>query len=625
MAFRQFTPTEWTDEIDSGLDFRKKFGVEGTWGELEAMYYNVHKSMANDGPNIIMSTMDSLLSSLTVPTPAIMVKPETPEAVQRAPLVETLDNILLREMGVREEVDTAALHAGLMGCGIIKIGFDSEYGYDPKQDVGGALKMGFTLTQFGREGKRRIESDSGVAPGMPWIRAVDPRDIIVPWGTLRLTNCPWIAHRFVRQIDDLKSDPKYHNTQRLEPSLSMEDFVQSYTSTIRIWQPSSGIASNQGRQSRSSRRYMFTKRGSREVQYVELFEIHDRRTGRILCVAPGHSSFLRDDFNALQIDNVLPFAAVSFTPKSRSFWTTSDAYYLQAGQMEISDLAVQRTKIRRIAVVKFLYDSDIIDDDELEKLLSPDVGAAAAIKSGGDIQKAIMPLQTHPDQTLILEEEHIRKNLREQIGFSRNQLGEFSGGRRTATEARVVDRSASRRLSRRGLAVKRLYESVISIVNGIVFQHWTTPRYIEVLGEQQAQTWQKITGPQLKSRYSYDVEFTDDEEVRARRREGMELYLLLIQDPSIDPIALRQYIADQFNDPGFARLFNADIQRAMQAMRIAGGVVQPETLQPGGPGQAAGRPTGGAGSPSVLSTPNGQGAQQASQGVSQLASRRPTS
>ncbi|MEK0325235.1 MAG: hypothetical protein QQN63_05980, partial [Nitrosopumilus sp.] len=108
MPFRNFTPDEWANEIDSGLDYRRQFGIENVWGELESMYYNVHPSMANDGPNIIMSTMDTLLSSLTVPNPAIIVKPEHPDAVRKAPYVGTVDNVLLREMAVREEVDTAA-------------------------------------------------------------------------------------------------------------------------------------------------------------------------------------------------------------------------------------------------------------------------------------------------------------------------------------------------------------------------------------------------------------------------------------------------------------------------------------------------------------------------------------
>jgi hypothetical protein len=574
--------------------------------------------MANDGPNIIMSQGDSILSSLTVPNPAIIVKAENPDAVSKAPFVEALDNVLLRELKLREEVDTAALHAYLFGVGIIKIGFDSEYGYDPKLDVGGALKLGFTLTQFSRKGKRRIETDSGVAPGMPWVKATDPRDVVVPWGTHRLSNTPWVAHRFVRQIDDLRSDPKYSHTRRIEPSLSMEDFVSSYKSTMRIWRPQSATTKHSGR---LTRRFRSADRGSREIEFVELYEIHDRRTGRIMVIAPDYDSFLRNDFNALQIDNVLPFAAISFTPKSRAFWTTSDAYYLQNVQMEISDLAVQRTKTRRISVLKFLYDEGVINEEELQKILSPDVGVAAKIEAGGDLSKAVMPMNVHPDQTMTLEEEHLRRNAREQSGFSRNQLGEFTGGRKTATEARVVDRAAALRMSRRGLAIKRLYEDTISVINAIVFEHWTAPRYVEIMGQQKGKEWQQITGPPLKSRYSYEINFTDDEEVRQRRIEALQLYMVLSQDPSVNPAGLRQYISDQYDDPAFARIFNADIQNAMRLVRLAGGLVDPTSLdggggagalQAGGAGQA-----GGTAAPSVLSVsnPNGQGGSPGGQGA----------
>lgn len=607
MAFRNFTPDEWANEIGTGLDYRRKFGIEGTWGDLEAMYYNVHKSMANDGPNIIMSMMDSLLSTLTVPNPAIMVKPEHPDAVDSAPILETIDNVLLRELNIREEVDTSALHAGLLGVGIVKVGFDSEYGFDPELDVGGVLKLGFTLTQFGDKGKRRLETDSSVTPGMPWVKSIDPRDIVVPWGTHRLTNTPWIAHRFIRQIDDLKADPKYSNTGRIVPTLSMEDFVESYKSTMRLWRPQS--ATDPGITGRQSQRFTYTKRGSRTLEYVELYEIHDRRTGRIMVIAPQSPAFLRNDFNALQINNILPFASVSFTPKTRAFWTTSDAYYLQAVQMEISDLAVQRTKIRRLAVLKFLYDEDAISELELAKLLSPDVGAAAKIKGGGDLDKTIKMLSVHPDQTLILEEEHLRRNAREQIGFSRNQLGEFAGGRRTATEAGIVKSASDLRMSRRGVAIRGLYENIFTIINGIIFKHWTQPRYVEVIGQQNAKVWAQITGTQLKSRYSYDVIFTDDAELRQRRIEALQLYGALIQDPSVDPVGLRQYISDQFNDPAFTRVFNADIQNAMQALRLAGGFLDPTSLNRGGGSTSV----GGRGSPSggsqVLQVPqpNGQG------------------
>ena len=178
-------------------------------------------------------------------------------------------------------------------------------------------------------------------------------------------------------------------------------------------------------------------------------------------------------------------------------------------------------------------------------------------------------------------------------------------------------------MTRRGLAVKRLYEDIISVVNGIIFTHWQQPRYIEVLGPQQAETWQRMTGASLKGRYSYNIDFVDEAVHKQRRLEAIQLYAMLIQDPSVDPAALRRYISDQFGDPSFTRIFNADIQNAMQAMRLAGGLVQPDSLNIQ-TGAAPGRPTGldGRGSSvSGSSQANGQGGSTSSQ-TRQLAQGR---
>jgi hypothetical protein len=253
--------------------------------------------------------------------------------------------------------------------------------------------------------------------------------------------------------------------------------------------------------------------------------------------------------------------------------------------MELSDLAVQRTKIRRLSVLKFLYDRDVINDEELGKLLSPDVGAAAAIEAGAEISKAVLKMETHPDQTLILEEEHLRRNVREQVGFSRNQLGEFTGGRRTATEAGIVNQASQSRIGRRGKAVKTAFREIFEVMNNIVFEHWTNPRVIQVLGQGQEQLWETVTGPGLKSRYAYDIEFSNDEDARRRKIEALQLYQMMSQDPSIDPIALRMFLADASSDPQFERLFNADIQNAMRVMRLLGGgnLQQGNSPQSGGP------------------------------------------
>lgn len=559
MAYKELTSQEWLKEIDNGLEYRRRFGLEDLWGQFEAIYYNTHESMMNDGPNIFLSQGDAMLSTITVPNAKIKVSPVKPEEVDRAPIVETMDNILMREMSLAEEIDTVALHAYLFGRGFLKFGYDSEWGYDPELDLGGSLQLGLTLSQLNTKGSRRIEYDSTITPGSPWARAVMPHDIVVPWGAKELDNTPWIAHRIVRHIDDLRADSKYTVPRSLQPQLSMQDFVDSYRTPLKDKQKTNASSSVMN-----------------EQEYVELWEIHDRRTGKIFVVTRDCDKFLRRDDNALQIENKLPFASLSFTPRTRAFWTTPDVFYLYYIQNELSDVARQRTKQRRISTLKFIVDGDTLNDEELQKILSPDVGVAAKIESGRDLTKAILKLDNVPNLALAQEEDLLRANAREQIGFSRNQLGEYQGGRKTAAEVNTVDRASQLRMSRRGLAVRRLYEDGIRTINNIVFSYWTLPRYISVLGEDQAQTWLSINGPSLRGRYDYNVEFTDESDLMQRKVEALQLYANLSQDPSVDPAALRSFLTNQFNDPRFTRLFNASVPNQVQqpGVQQGGGGVQ---------------------------------------------------
>jgi hypothetical protein len=553
MSFKEPTADQWVEAIDEGLDFRRQFGLEDLWGKLEAMYYNVHDSMQSDTPNILLSQGDSMLSTITVPSPRVRVDPRSPTAVSKAPLLESLDNLLIETLEIPIQIEHAALLAYLFGFAALKIGYDSEWGYAPEHDIAGTVNpIGLTLTQMNKQTTRRLEYNERIAAGMPWVRAVLPHDLVLPYGTKDICSSPWVATRVIRQIDELRADVKYEKVSRLEPTLSMKDFVQSYRGPLSVAQSAA----------------------STDPEFVEFYEIQDRRTGMLTCVVPDSSKIIRRVENALQINNRLPFVGLSFTPRTRSAWTTPDAYYLYHIQKEIADVVRQRTKQRRMSVLKFLYDGNVISDAELMKLMSPDVGVAAKVEAGQKITDAIMRLDNHVNPTFQIEEEHLRQNAREQIGFSRNQLGEYSGGRKTATEVSTVDRSSQLRMSRRGLAVRRAYEGVFEIINGMIFSFWSLPRYVSVLGENAGLKWQSVTGLHLNDRYAYNITLVDEADLRQRGYEALQMYSILSQDPSIDPVALREYLISGVGDPRLERIFNADIQRKLSALRAAGGLLQ---------------------------------------------------
>jgi hypothetical protein len=542
-VFKELKVSGWEEELSRALEYRKSYGLENSWKDNEALFYSVHPSLANAGPNLIVSTGDALLSALVESDPAMLVSPATSGDVLGARMLEALDNDLLEDLGLSEEMEIAALHCFLYGKGIFKIGYDSEWGWDESFGLGRKKPLGLSLTQFDSKGQR-IEFREDIRPGMPWVRAVLPHDILVPWGVRSCEDAPWIAHRVVRHVEDVKADVKYSGTRDLQPVMSMKDFMKSYTTVpkpLRVGHTDFRLGE-----------------GSSNVEFVELFEIHDRRTGKIYVIATGHDKFLRNDTDLLQTKG-LPFVDFSFIPAARSFWVTPDALYLNPQQAELSDITLQAAKQRRLSVVKAVVKDGAMSDTQISLLTSPDVGGVVKTSNGEDPRTAVAFMTPSNNNMLLYQDaEAVRRDAREMVGFSRNQMGEYeASGRRTAREATIVQMSSSSRLTRREKIVKNAYRKLMMKINSLIFDLWTTPRWVEFMGVDGARKWAEVTGSQLRGNYRYKVDFTaSGERLKARRIEALGMYQTLMMDPAVNQMKLREMLELSMNDPEFTGLFS---------------------------------------------------------------------
>ncbi len=540
---KELTAQEWREEIDHGLRYRRDYGMEDAWASLEAVFYSADsKNRAAAGPNLIASNGDSFISALSVSYPYLNIRPRRREFVKWAPVLESVDNWLMKELRVAKALERAILHAFLWGKGIVKIGYDSEFGYDPHRDIGGDQPLGMTLSQFDQRG--RLIEPGRTDPGMPWVLAVPPHDIVVPWGTVDIEDAAWVAHRIVRHIDEVRSDDKYKNHRDLEPSISQEDYTRSYTTTKQLHRV--GMSSMRS-----------THRGS--VEYLEMFEIHNRRDRTIKVIATGHERILRDVPNELQLDG-LPFIDLSFTPRARSFWTTPDAYYLKNPQAEIDDISLQASIQRRITKLKFLYEEGAIDEEELQKAISADGYMGIKVNSSSNIKDSIAVMHNENMSSLYQDAEIIHSNAREVLGLSKNQHGEFQGGRTTAAEVKTVDKSTLRRMGRRQGNLRTAYEDVFRKINQIIFKFWTQPRITEFVGEEGAKEWMEFTGSQLRGEYQYEAVFSDEilPTETQEENDALQMYTTLAQSPGVNLPALNDYMVNKNNNPGFKRIFRGD-------------------------------------------------------------------
>lgn len=542
---RDLTPSDWLAEIEHGIAYRREYGIEDFWPDLEDLFFNVHASQMHQGPNILMTTGDALMSSLNVPDAYLSVTPRRLDTVNKAPLIENVLNTILDDIDIEEEMDYASLNAYLFGAGFLKIGYDSEWGYNPTKGPEG---FGLTFTQFDKQG-RRIEFND-YRPGMPWVRSVSPHDIVLPWGTRDMKDAAWVAHRVVRHIDDLKADPKYINRTDLKPNTSIEEYTRSYSRQMTFSPPGDLLSST-------------VHRGTESGKYVQFWEIHERRTHRVKCVVPELKKFIRDDLDLMQVGG-LPFVHIGFNPRHRHIWTSPPAFYLIASQSELSDISLQASKQRRISILRLAVDGGAFDEDELDKLLTSDVGAVIKAKQGQDVSRAVTRLpDSNNNFSLYNDAAIIERNMQKLIGFGSNQFGEFdSSSRRTATEAAVVDQSSKQRLGRRAKILAKAYERTGFKILEIVKNYWRVPRIASVLAPNGAQMFQEYVGQDLRGEISFKTSFSEPpaDNVNARRSLAIQMFSALRGDPNVDQNRLYNYLLNRFNDIDFASIFTGDAQ-----------------------------------------------------------------
>ena len=544
---KELTVSKWFDEIIKGLEYRRLYGVEDNWYDLERKFYNVHPSCEN-GPNLIASTGDAMLSSLSVLNPRVLLKARKQSDVIPTMILESVDNDLIEDLRVRQEAEISLLHAYLWGRGILKIGYDSEWGWDPQYDASdGGSPLGLTFTQFDKRGNR-IENREDVQPGMPWVRAIPPHDIVVPFGTRDERDAPWIAHRVVRHMDHIKADPKYSLPRDLVPVMSMDDFTESYQKTAKGYRYGNEMMSPQ----------VTGARASRKTEFVELWEIHDRRTNKVIVIATGNNSKLRDEIDHVALGG-LPFVSMALVPQTRNFWTTSDAQGLLQAQAELSDISLMAARQRRVNILKIIIAKDSMDDSEIDRLMSDEVAAVAFVKNGVNPRDAVVPFTPgNANQSLYVDAEVIRRNARETIGFSRNQMGEFeSKGRRTATEVENVQQNSSTRMSRRQGRLGDFYTDTFRIINNLLFEYWTTPRWAQVIDDRGSKQYVEFVMSKLKGDYKYGCEFSSEGSMTIEQRRDKALSMAQILAGIADPGAILGYLQRNLNDPEMNALFSA--------------------------------------------------------------------
>lgn len=497
----------WKGQVKKGIKYQEDFGLSKNWNRYHDYYWGKYRSDIYY-VNKYFSQLRSLVPRLYFRNPRVIVHPVRPEYEILAMVVQAIDNWLIRELNLKSVVKSIIQDAFFCNKGFVKIGYDREFGQIP-------------FTAKSPPTGEIIEYNVGVKSGMPWALRTNPRDFIVSWGVNLLNDTPWVAHRIVRLLEDVKKDPTYEHTK---------DLKGGYIRELRNAKESNIDISGQTVTSIEE-----SLKQSGEEQWVEIWEIRDVKHKQILALNLNHDKFLRKpQFDTLQIEGA-PFIDLTFNPDNDVFWGPSDASLLEGLQLELNEIKTQASQHRKVNLLKFLFDENKLHQEEFEALMDGEVGTALGIP---DLtRESIVPLQ--PGEPIGLRQDAIETgaDIRETMGFSRTEEGEYAGPpRRTKAEIQAVQGAHWIRVDERRDILADFLLKIVSKINQVIFQNWTVTRVIPVVGIDNAVHWVQYTGPQLRGEYDLEVNMDTGRPVttEVKRAEAEKLREMFINDPNIN-------------------------------------------------------------------------------------------
>lgn len=516
----------WITQVRQGIEFRKKYAREQQWETWRA-YYRGHWDKKILPVNLFFKMLRATVPRVYFRNPRVSVTSARPgpDGMARATILERVDNKMIRQMNMKKHMKAIVQDTFLKGTGIGKLGFGSEFAATPDP-------VGLETDEPFKDGKYRVEYNSTIEANMPWFMRVPTGQFIVPNGLADFDDARWVAQWIRRPLDDVKDDPRLRNVKDLTATSMAK---QTELGTVPV------VEGN--------------------IMMVDLLEIRDKKSGKVFVIAPYATDkvLLYEDDN-LQLRGGVPFYPSTFNLDDEVFWGVPDSQILEPQQREINEIRTQIMRHRRATLIKILIEEGGMTPAEADKILDEDAPAVLFTKESPELIVKVLQAADIP-QSLLLAEERVYNDVRENLGFSRNEAGEFVQGSRkpTAAEVNVVRRAADIRVDERRDIMADLLVSVVKDMHDIIFEHWNADNIIDVAGPDGAPVWVRFKGEMLESgRYevSVDPDAAVPETRDIRRQKAAEAYQLLISNPLIRPDGLTRYFLNELGDVAFDDLMN---------------------------------------------------------------------
>lgn len=511
----------WLQQIRYGLAFRKEAAYEAKWPQWRNMYRGEWKPGIMPS-NVFFKMVRTVVPRIYFRNPSISVVSRKPgmEGFLLAKLLERTDNKLLVQMQVKKHMKRQVQDAFMFGTGPGKLGFGSQFHSSPEG-------VGTTEAPLYNKGKEAVEYNFDVMPNMPWYARWPVNGYVVPAGTVNREDARWECFITRRPLSDLKVDKRLKNIDKVKPARS------------------------------SLLRTEFSRGADKfPVEMADLYELRDKKTGQVFILSPHLEDTVLaqedDEFLRLGIEVGYPLI---FNDDDERFWGIPDSQILEPLQRSLNEIKTMEMFHRRLSIVRILAKRNAISQEEAEKLIGPDVLPIIWTEEDPELAIKVMQSADIPD-ALWKSEANLVNEVRETLGFSRNEFGEFQGGREspTATEAQIVKAASEIRVDERRDMIADLLVSLTHDINTIIFKHWTEEQVVDVVGPGGVPIWVAFKPAMLK-RGKYEISVDPDQSIpmtkELKEQKAVVVYEQFKQNPLIDPVKLTAYLLHNMHGVAF--------------------------------------------------------------------------
>ncbi len=512
----------WAEQIGAGIKYRARYTYENSWPTWR-QYYRGEWAAGVMPKNVFFPMLRSVVPRVYFRNPQVSIRPAIPGYINMAfaQIMHRLMNKLIPQAKLKQQMKQVVHDTFLTGSGFIKLGYGALHTPSPTASY-----------EEAPTGKKNefFEYDPNILPGMPWAKRTHTGTVVMPDGTYRMDEARWIANLIRRPKDDLLRDPRF------------EKNVQGIVGTSYRGEPGSD-----------------TPDVSNTIEMVDLFEVRDRKFRKVFVFAPtggakfpgsaqGGKQLLMQNDDPLQ-ERGFPFKQVVFNDDDLVCWGLPHAQILEPQQLEANEIRTQTMHHRRAALIKLLVKINAMTTDEKAKLLSADPTAIVEVDGNPDNVAKVLQTSYIPND-LIQAESLNSQDVRETLGFSRNEFGEFQSrrGDTSAEEARNVHASSEIRVDDMRDSMADLLEEVVREWMEIIFDFWTEDQLIDVVGPGGVPIWVNINPRELRSgRYIVHIDPDSAASMTAIDRETLAInrYTLLKDNPLADPQLLTRYMINE--------------------------------------------------------------------------------